>query len=566
MSVNNESEEESVLKCVAGTKKRKKHGRMSEVRKKINLMSHVMGDDCKCRMKCFDLVPDVVKRSVLKGFNLMESSDYQDSYICGLISVLPINRRRPRNGQESNLKKATYKYRVRGVVEGQLKDFDICRSAFLAMHGIGKKRLERLVKSLQLTGHSPKNERGKHGTRPWRIAEDSLNLIRNHISSFPARNSHYGLKDSKKVYLDESLNISKMYDFFKKANPDIKASYEIYRTVFNNEFNIGFGYPRTDTCSFCDEHHVTLKALELERKNSSDPVRVQELATEISKVKTEIEVHKRKADTFYSRKSNAKKECKKCPDKEAVCVDYGRNQAVPNISTNDAYYRRQLSLYVFNAHILSSSESLFYLYTETHGKKGSDDVCSIIHDFVFNHLPLRVRELEFFSDSCGGQNKNYTVFRFMHYLVHHEKRFDKIKMTFPIRGHSYLEVDKNMGLVNRKTRCETPEDWKAVFEAARTKPTQFKVRLMNSLPDSCGTEENVFLSWTSFLQPLYKKKCFLIRPIKELVIEKNVREIQYRCTYNGGWEKINITAETKDDMGHAKDEFTLPALRYLSKC
>ncbi|CAH1108947.1 unnamed protein product [Psylliodes chrysocephalus] len=67
-------------------------------------------------------------------------------------------------------------------------------------------------------------------------------------------------------------------------------------------------------------------------------------------------------------------------------------------------------------------------------------LCSII--LSYNFLDPLVTELQIFCDSCSGQNKNFTMFRFLHHLVNIERRLQKIKVTFPIRGHSYLECDK----------------------------------------------------------------------------------------------------------------------------
>ncbi|KAJ8887265.1 hypothetical protein PR048_013480 [Dryococelus australis] len=73
-------------------KKRKSYGSMSEVPKKIRLTSHEMGDDCKCQLKCFEVVPNETKNAIITNLNLMASSDEQESYLCGLISVLPVAR------------------------------------------------------------------------------------------------------------------------------------------------------------------------------------------------------------------------------------------------------------------------------------------------------------------------------------------------------------------------------------------------------------------------------------------------------------------------------------------
>lgn len=120
-------------------------------------------------------------------------------------------------------------------------------------------------------------------------------------------------------------------------------------------------------------------------------------------------------------------------------------------------------------------------------------MCSLLYNYVYFLLDSDIRTLEIFCDSCAGQNKNYTVFRFLHKLVHVHGRFEKIKMTFPVRGHSYLECDKNMGLVNQKLPAETPNDWAQIFREARTRPCPFTV---------VEVHQNTFLQWTEFLDPL----------------------------------------------------------------
>lgn len=95
---------------------------------------------------------------------------------------------------------------------------------------------------------------------------------------------------------------------------------------------------------------------------------------------------------------------------------------------------------------------MFYTNDESVAKKGADDVCSMLEHFFDKLLSSTVRRLVVFCDSCAGQNKNYTVFN--------KNRFDSVKVVFPIRGHSYMEGDKDMSLVNSKAYTETPEDWR----------------------------------------------------------------------------------------------------------
>ena len=53
--------------------------------------------------------------------------------------------------------------------------------------------------------------RGKHHNRPHAYPEEILNLIRAHIECFPVMESHYCRESSNLLYLEEGLNISKMW-------------------------------------------------------------------------------------------------------------------------------------------------------------------------------------------------------------------------------------------------------------------------------------------------------------------------------------------------------------------
>lgn len=96
-------------------------------------------------------------------------------------------------------------------------------------------------------------------------------------------------------------------------------------------------------------------------------------------------------------------------------------------------------MYLFNIlYTRSTSESVFCVYPENVGKKSNDAVTSFLMNFRYNHLDWQEQNLHIFCDSCGRQNKNYIVFRFLHHAVHEQKRLDSVKVIFPIRGHSYM--------------------------------------------------------------------------------------------------------------------------------
>lgn len=224
---------------------------------------------------------------------------------------------------------------------------------------------------------------------------------------------------------------------------------------------------------------------------------------------------------------------------EAVCMDFQKNLPVPNITSNDVYYKRQLPVYSFNVHVLASNKSVFYAYPQTVGRKGADNVSSMSHHFVCNFVAPEVEDFFIFANSCGGQNKNYTVVRLAYHLVHVEKRFKTLTIIFPMRGHSYMEPDKNIGLMNQKMKVELPTEWADVFRTSRRKPFPFEV---------VEADQELFKSWSKYFEPKLMKKCpFQTRPIRVMKVDQQQPfPIFHRSTYYGGYASHNIIPKKKE--------------------
>lgn len=513
------------------TKKRKKTGRVRDVMKRLRLASHETGEDCLCkRFECFLKVSHSERTRIISEFNRMISRDEQNSYLAGLITVLPIAHRRPRKDNSGLMNQATYSYRVsvNNLQNNLYEDIPVCFKAFLSIHGITESRVRYIKSSLTKTGASPKDKRGKHSNRPKKTTEETRSAIINFIKSLKGRKSHYSTSDTDKLYLPEDLNIAKLAKMCK-IETKLCFSYDTFREIFNNSFNIGFGFPRKDTCSACDLFEAQKSVLKESIKNASSDI-IEGKNLELSELETNHFLHTKKAEKFYSLKRLYKKKSRNHDSIEAIAMDFEKNLPTPNITTNDVYYKRQLSFYSFNIHKLATNDVYFYTYDETVARKGADDVCSMLDHFITNFLDQRVREFVIFCDSCAGQNKNYTVIRYLHYMVSVKKRFDCAKVVFPERGHSYLECDRDMGLINQKSYVETPSDWREVIENSRKKPSPYNVI-------DCKTE--LFKSWTDFLKPTYIMKCpFQTRQIRCLKFESNT--VKYRNSFFGSYITSDI--------------------------
>ncbi|RUS72208.1 hypothetical protein EGW08_020035 [Elysia chlorotica] len=356
-----------------------------------------------------------------------------------------IERRRSRkeDGQQAEFHKCAFKYHMNIVRDGRSSKIDICIKAFTSIFDVTENRVRRVRDALATTGLPPKNKQGQHNNRPHALSQEEKDLVIGHIQSFRGRASHYSRKRTRRI--------------------------------------IAFGYPRKDTCSTCDGLKCKIEGGNTQLNElPPDSERAALLLRQKDGQKSTFELHQRKGEVFYDRKKAARMGAQRSDGMEAVCFDYQKNLPCPNITTQDVYYSRQLSFHSFNIHVLSSDKVFFYCYDETVGKKGSDDVCSMLFDCFSRLFSHDVKHISLFCDSCAGQNKNWTVLRFMYYLVHMAKRFDTITMTLPVRGHSYMECDRDMANVDQSSPAEVPDDWRKVLEAARVKPEPFNVINMTS--------------------------------------------------------------------------------------
>ncbi|CAH1099170.1 unnamed protein product [Psylliodes chrysocephalus] len=91
-------------------------------------------------------------------------------------------------------------------------------------------------------------------------------------------------------------------------------------------------------------------------------------------------------------------------------MDFQKKLPISNISTNDVYYKRQLSFYSFNTHVISKLDSYFYCYSENVVAKGSEEVVSMLHHFIFTQLdktPLREIQIESIHPRYLSYRSNY---------------------------------------------------------------------------------------------------------------------------------------------------------------
>lgn len=191
------------------------------------------------------------------------------------------------------------------------------------------------------------DQRGKHDNRPERIKEAIKDSVRNHIKMFPMVPSHYMRKDSKKMYLEEGLNIQKMYRLYNEYCTDAqiieKTTIRHYRDIFNQGFNISFFKPKKDQCDFCSVYNLSDDKKKLE-------------------IKTEYNTHI-KNKTLVRELKDVDKII--ATDDKTVCVtcfDLQKVLATPQSNVSDFYYKSKYSTYNFTVFDVGNNQGFCYVW------------------------------------------------------------------------------------------------------------------------------------------------------------------------------------------------------------
>lgn len=460
--------------------------------------------ECTCKKRCTQKISPEEKQMILQSLYSGRPKNEQDTFLMGLINRSKVVRRR---SKKENPKKRdnTFSYFV------QIKStrVEVCRQAFSILYAIKNKAIFRLT-SLIAEGKLPVDHRGIHLNRGNVLPNDVVLAIDQHIRSFPLKESHYSTRIIQ--YLDANLNVKIIHELFCKNHPEHAntVTYDFFRKHYNDNHGYRFGRPQVDVCSTCEELEAKIKSSTLNENAKRVAV-------------AEKMVHLRRAKKFYLKQQEVLKVCHEKENVGAIVFDYMQNLPLPKIPVQEMFYLRKLWLYVFCVHDLKTNCADFYTYHEGVAKRGPDDVCSLLWKTI-QHMDPAIKELHVFSDACGGQNRNNTLIRFMLMLVS-TGRFDKIYQYFPVRGHSFLQCDRNFGtakrLIRRKDRIYVPEEYNLMISTAKTRG--FSVTTI--------TSDDIF-DFKHTWQNYYKKTCKSVDKSCTFMISK-YKYLEYCSSHRG---------------------------------
>ncbi|XP_063228181.1 uncharacterized protein LOC134534082 [Bacillus rossius redtenbacheri] len=279
-----------------------------------------------------------------------------------------------------------------------------------------------------------------------------------------------------------------MHTLYEDKYQNTKASYKYYLKYYNENFRYRFGRPQIDVCSTCEELTTKLK--------SPHVAEILKRAAE-----SELVVHKRRNQTFYKSLKQTEQLCKENPHVAGIVFDLMQNLPLPHIPVQEIFYLRQLWVNCFCVHDLKSHHSCLYVYHESVAKKGANEVCSFLLDYITHCVSKDVTDLYLYSDGCVGQYKNHSMIRMCLGLVQN-KMLQNIVHCYPVRGHSFLPCDRDFGLfkknIKKCDRIYTPKEYVSLLVHSKS---NVKVKMVE-------TED--ILDFNTWWPRFFKKNCVAI--------------------------------------------------------
>jgi hypothetical protein len=307
-----------------------------------------------------------------------------------------------------------------------------------------------------------------------------------------------------------------------------RCSWATFRTFWRREYpKIRIRNTSSDICDECKKYNINMRQLRSKMKEAEsvgdddddendddddddrDAMKIaisDDLAKEMEKVVMHVNEAKSQREFANLIEANARQdEISNVPHRlrrRALLIDYAQNGGLPNLCNEQAgcaYYYSPLTLFIFGiVFIMASGYHLYaHVYSEDKGKKGGNNVVSMLHAQLKQLNLLREDEtggeLTIIADNCGGQNKNNFLLRYIVYLVE-RKFYKKVRVLFLVAGHTKNHCDRHFNLMKVRYRKSNVFDMKGALET-----------LGHVEEHVTALEADEFHKWGDLLDELYNK-------------------------------------------------------------
>ena len=366
--------------------------------------------------------------------------DDQNAYLLNHIeSVEKQTSKQQKRGVTSKPKNKSRKYKI--------CDLTVCKEMLKAVYCVSNGRIGRILQQRDANPDlPPKDKRGGRRKEVDPIVMEKLTYV---LKKLPKYVSHYEReknKDNNLLYLEPDLTWDKVYDLVKEEVGDAVTKfpkmtwfYEKVDTLFPH---VKTHTPSTDKCNTCS-------LLTLQEKTE------------------ERNAHQELANSFQKQlKEDTQKE-------NCFTFDLQQVQPLPFIKENKAFYNRKTWLYNLGTH---STEASMFLWTEVMASRGAREITSCIYKYLNEYFldeNTIYDPLIAWSDTCGGQNRNFIMTCLLLRILHEHDNIQSLVHRFPISGHLFLPNDRDFGDVEkpkkRKDAIYTVDQYEEVMKKSKKK-------------------------------------------------------------------------------------------------
>lgn len=318
-----------------------------------------------------------------------------------------------------------------------------------------------IQKSENGNGFIELDQRGRHTNHPKTVDDDMVRSVIDHVEAFAPVPSHYTRQNSSKKYLEGSLSFPKMYKLYREwfdANEYASkvTSVRQYRNIINKYLNIGFHKPKKDVCEQCHIYENNNQITQTDKEKHEEHLREKEKAR---KMKME--------DKDSALQNN---------EILTAAFDLQKCLNVPHGNVSTFYYKRKLSLYNFTVFNLGSRKGYCFSWHQQTARRGANEIASCVYKFIEETVVEGIKDYRFWSDNCGGQNRNRIVF--LMYMLASSKFNIDISHRFLVVSHTPNEGDSMHALIERQTKDKllyTPDQWYTAFRFAKSDENPYNV-------------------------------------------------------------------------------------------
>lgn len=479
-----------------------------------------------CKFQCWTKISSEIRNAVNQEYYVSNKNE-KKAFIASHIRRSPV-KRRSKYSLESNLDENKF-FRNNNfyyfLPDNSKSLIQVCKKIFFTTLGLKTNNTNAFRNTLYNLNEitlkpGPETAGGVSHSREKVEKRDST--IKNHIESFHPEISHYRREHApNKRYLPRELSISFMYEDYLSKHPELKCSYEKYRSMLTDTMKISFaklGHEECEECEAFNLHNPAHTKNNIEDscstcQNWNKHITRAKDARKLYRIHAEKSLKNETAVTYYS-------------------VDLEKVIMLPRLEQFKLVsFTPRLTMYnecFVPLKILSNGQNkiISAVWHESVIGRCSEQIISTYYQFF---LECRDKpHVALWADNCSSQNKNWCLLSFLIYLINSgELETQIIDIHFFEVGHTFMSADSFHHMVersmNEKKNLYDFKDFTDCVEA-----TSKNVKLINMKPD-------LFYNWKDLKSQAKLNKMDskpYLSKMTQIRVEKGKYTFKYRTTYN----------------------------------